>query len=458
MLPQTRRRFASLSAVLFGLGLFAVYNANGREIGTYDTQPAKYAARAWAQEFTLRVDRDIERTPALADRPAFARDREGHVRTAYSPVAPLAAGFVAFALMRVGVDLDAPRAPNLIAALTASALTAAGVALMFATMARLVSTGLALLAAIALGLGTNLWGGHSQTLGQHEVVLFGVALCLFNWSRPVADIAVRHTWVGALGLALAVTARFQMVPLVIVLLVGLARRVGLRRAGGPVLLVGAALGGLMVVQWQWFGHPLGAMPSLTQLHPEVHAVSSPISQTPWAGLAGLLFSPNRGLFIYSPVALVALAGVVPALRQFGGLGLGWGFAAASVQLGAYGLYAVWWGGHSYGPRYALDAIAPLAPAGAIALATVCRGPVSRTLCAAALVWSMVVAGTGAFFSNTWNTSPADVDRHHARLWDWHDLQIRRAWAAGPSAQNFNLFNWTSYRSTPPTEEVLAEAQ
>lgn len=451
-------RFVGLSAGLLALGLFAIYNANGREIGTYDTQPAKFAARAFAQHGTLRVDREIERTPALAERPAFARDRQGHVRTAYSPVAPLAGGLVATALMWAGVDLDAPRAPNLIAAVTASGLTAAGVALMFATMARLVSPGLALLAAIALGLGTNLWAVHSRTLGQHEVVLFGVALCLFNWTRPVVDIARRHAWTGALGLALAVTARFQVMPMVLVLLTGLAWRVGPRRTAGPAVLVAAAVGALMLVQWYWFGHPLGAMPGLAQLHPEVHAVAGPISRTPWSGLAGLLASPNRGLLIYSPVVIVALAGVVPALRQFGGFGLGWGFAAAGLQLLGYAAYAVWWGGHTYGPRYALDAIAPLAPAGAIALATVCRGPVSRSLCAAALVWSVVVAGTGAFFTNTWNTSPVDVDHHHERLWDWHDLQIRRAWASGRSPQNFNLFNWTSYRSTPPVDEVLAESE
>ncbi|MCC7043258.1 MAG: hypothetical protein IT183_05320 [Acidobacteria bacterium] len=455
-MPPRTPRFIGPSAALLALALFAVYNANGREIGTYDTQPAKYAARAFAQEGTLRVDREIERTPALAERPAFARDRQGHVRTAYSPIAPLAGGLIATALMWSGVDLDAPRAPNLIAVVTASALTAIGVALLFATMTRLVSPGLALLAAIGLGLGTNLWA-VSRTLGQHEVVLFGVALCLFNWTRPVSDITRRHAWVGAIGLALAVTARFQMAPLVLVLLAGLAWRVGPRRAAGPAILVAASLGGLMFLQWHWFGHPLGAMPGLTQLHPQVHAVAGPISQTPWTGLAGLLVSPNRGLFIYSPVVLVALAGLAPALRQFGGFGLGWGFAAAGLQLVAYGAYAVWWGGHTYGPRYALDAIAPLVPAGAIALATVCRGPIGRSVCAAALVWSIVVAGTGAFFTSNWNTSPVDVDRHHERLWDWNDLQIRRAWETGRSPQNFNLFNWTSYRTTPRPEEVLAEA-
>ena len=36
------------------------------------------------------------------------------------------------------------------------------------------------------------------------------------WTRPAADIRGRHAWMGALGLALAVTARFQVLPLVLV--------------------------------------------------------------------------------------------------------------------------------------------------------------------------------------------------------------------------------------------------
>ena len=44
-----------------------------------------------------------------------------------------------------------------------------------------------------------------------------------------------------------------------------------------------------------------------------------------------------------------------------------------------------------------------------------------------------------------------VDRNHERLWHWHDLQITRAWERGPSPQNFNLFNWTSWRLTGPPD-------
>jgi hypothetical protein len=445
------------TGLLLALGLFAIYNANGREIGTYDTQPTKLAARAFAQRGTLTLDADVARVPDLAHRPAFVADRQGHVRSAYSPVASIAGGVVGRALAWGGVDLDAPRAPNLIATITASALTAAAVGLVFFTLTRLVSTPLAVMTAIGLGLGTNLWVIHSQTLGEHEMVLFGFALCLFAWTRPTAEVSARYALIGAVGVALAVTARVQTLPLAVMLVAGLAHRLGWRRALGPIGVVVGALGLLVAVQFHWFGHALGAMPALVQLHPEIHDVPGAFNRAPWTGLAGLLLSPNRGLIVYSPIVLIAIAGVVPALRRHDDMGLGWGFAGAALQLVTYATYAVWWGGHSYGPRYALDAIVPLTPAGAIALATVCRGRVARTACVVGLAWSILVAATGAFFSDTWNVAPSDVDRHHARLWDWHEPQISRAWHAGLSPQNFNLFNWTAYRQTTRRSTGVASA-
>jgi hypothetical protein len=58
----------------------------------------------------------------------------------------------------------------------------------------------------------------------------------------------------------------------------------------------------------------------------------------------------------------------------------------------------------------------------------------------ALAWSLAVAALGAFVfpHERWNLMPEDVDRHHERLWDWSDNQVRRAWHAGGSPQNFSL--------------------
>ena len=74
-------------------------------------------------------------------------------------------------------------------------------------------------------------------------------------------------------------------------------------------------------------------------------------------LAGLLVSPSRGLFVYSPVLLL---GAPRAPGQHAPLGrdaflrtVAVGVVGTIVMLGAY---AVWWGGHSFGPRLLTDAL------------------------------------------------------------------------------------------------------
>jgi hypothetical protein len=429
------------------LALVAVYNANGREIGGSDSQPTKFGARALALRGNLRLDDDILTQPLLAERASFARDLRGRYRSAYSPVGSVFGGVTAVGLRALGADLDAPRGPNLIAVLTASTLTAVAVCLVFLTLVPITSRAVALMVAIGLGLGTNFWALHSQTMAQHDVVAFGLALALFNWTRPTPALRARHLWIGALGLAFAVTARMQTAPLVGLMGLGLLVRVGWRRAAGPLALAAGLLAVLLAAQWRWFGHLLGAIPLLEQLHPDVHAVSGSFSREPWVGAAGLLVSPSRGLFVYSPVVLIALFGIMPALRARRDCGLGWALLGALALYAGYSLYTVWWGGHSYGPRYLLDFVVVLAVPAGVALEGVLRGRLARAACAVALAWSMIAAGTGAFFANTWNTSPASVDRNHARLWEWHDPQILRAWQSGLSPQNFNLFNWTVWRTT-----------
>ena len=53
--------------------------------------------------------------------------------------------------------------------------------------------------------------------------------------------------------------------------------------------------------------------------------------------------------------------------------------------------------------------------------------------------------TRSNYADLGNLSPADVDRHHERLWDWRDSQILRAWERGPSPQNFDLFDRATVR-------------
>jgi hypothetical protein len=247
---------------------------------------------------------------------------------------------------------------------------------------------------------------------------------------------------GALGLALAAGARLQTVPAIAVLMAWLwltRRHWSTLVALSPVALVISAL---VLLNWHWFGHPLGAVPRLEALHPAVHGVSGSWSPAPWVGLAGLLVSPNRGLMVFSPVVAVAGLGLRRAWRD-GRLGiLGWLAAAACCQWLVYGAYSVWWGGFTYGPRYVLDMLPWLVPLAAAGLGEFDWGVPARLAGLLALTWSIGVAGVGAFCypNESWNTTPSNVDRNHSRLWDWHDLQIVRAARAGPSPRNFTLLD------------------
>jgi hypothetical protein len=436
-----------MAAALF-LVLVVIYNANGREIGTVDSQPAKFTARELAVRGTLTLDRVVAERPGLAERPAFAKDRQGHVRSAYPLPSALIAAVPATLLHHSGlVDMDAPLAPNLVAALTASLLTAAAVTFIFLAVRRLVPERMAFLTALAIGIGTNYWPVVSRTLWQHDSVAFGLALALWAWLRPASEIRSRDLWLGGIGLAIAGAARPQVSPLVAIMLAWLGARAGARKTISPAAIIGLAALMSIVSNYVWFGHVLGAAPRLEAVHPETHGIEGTISATPWVGALGLLVSPSRGLLVFSPFVLVALAARRPLTATSELFALRWLTAGIVVQFALYAGYTVWWGGHTYGPRYTMDLIAPLAPAIAVGLQRASGVAWARIAVGLLLVWSFVVAAAGAFVypNDAWNTSPAEVDRAHHRLWEVRDSQILRVFRSGASPQNFDLFSAEAVR-------------
>lgn len=194
----------------------------------------------------------------------------------------------------------------------------------------------------------------------------------------------------------------------------------------------------MLLYWHWFNAPLG--PILAgDTNNLVHGTRGWVDWR-FGGIPGLLVSPSRGIITFSPIVLVAVAGFRDAFRA-SWTSPRWCAAAAVAQLLMYGAFAVWWAGHTYGPRYMLDVLPVLIPLAAATLARARCGGLTTSLCIAALAWSIAVAATGAFCypQEEWNTSPVDVHRDHARLWDWSDAQFLRCWRTGLNERNFQLF-------------------
>lgn len=445
--PRSRQRLAEL---LTAVAVFAVvwlaYNSNGREIRTYDSRPTALAARQLLATGTLALDRDVAETPEYATRWGFILARDGHYRSIYSPVPALLAAGLTWPAAHIGLlDVDAPLAPQAIAKLAASILVAAAVALAYRTARRRLSRRLALLVAFGVGLGTGYWSSASQTLWQSETALFGLAIAVLLLSQEPETVGPTSSALLGVALALALTARSQLAPAVAVLLCATGWRLKPRFAALTVLIVAAAAGALVVTNARWFGHPLGALPLLSSANADIHDTGRTFVLNA-DGYLGLLISPSRGLLIFSPVVLVALGGARAAFRRGPSQIEFWCLLAALGQFAVYGSYSVWWGGHTFGPRYMIDLLPLLVPPAALSLARQ-RSLVWNGLAGLALAWSILVAATGAFCypNDAWNTSPADVDRQHARLWSISDNQIRRCWKAGVSPQTFTLITRDAFR-------------
>lgn len=151
---------------------------------------------------------------------------------------------------------------------------------------------------------------------------------------------------------------------------------------------------------------------------------------------GVLFSPSRGLFVYTPIVLFSLAGMFIKLRHFR-----WAdpeimldFTLILIIAAHYLLVSSfwhWWGGYSIGSRLMTDVIPFLvyflSPVIAF-LAKPSRKAIPIYIAfAAAMLVSLLMQYRGATSEAmyAWNNVPTSIDLDQARLWDWNDPPFLR---------------------------------
>jgi hypothetical protein len=145
-------------------------------------------------------------------------------------------------------------------------------------------------------------------------------------------------------------------------------------------------------------------------------------------LAGNLVSPARGLFVFTPLLLLSLWGLVLDVRARAFTRLQ-GFLAAAVVLHWFAIstFPHWWAGHSYGPRFFTDVVPYLifflVPV-VRALDWRSRRPLTAAFATlATLSLAIHLHGASSRAVYRWNSLPLDVDAHPERLWDWKDPQF-----------------------------------
>lgn len=244
-------------------------------------------------------------------------------------------------------------------ALLFNSLVTAATAVLLFVVARQIGYGEreALIGALVFGLATLAWP-YAKTCFSEP--LAGLCLLIAFWAllrlRESASPAISA--IGGAALALAVATRYAnlaMIPLFGAFLVYETWRRNImpgqnslalwRVVGAFVLPLAIAAALLAAYNVARYGNPLD-----TGYLPEERFDGNWLE-----GVAGLLVSPGRGLFLYAPVLLLALPAIPTfVLRHRAIAVLAYSIALTHVLL--YGKWFMWHGGYAWGPRFMVPTV------------------------------------------------------------------------------------------------------
>lgn len=304
-----------------------------------------YTAVALVQEQTIWLDHYVpyiqqhsgEHPYMLSFRPS------GHVITATPTASSVLAVPVVAAFTAAGARGQDWHAWMEASMLTAALTAAVSVAVVFLLLTRLTTRPRAALIAATYAWGTLTWGVSGQALWQHGGAVLALALAL---------LALIDRRFFLAGLAITAMAAFRLTTPVMALF--LLPLIGRRPADWLRFIAGAAPlpVALAIYNTVAFGSPWKQGYGSAHITSAANVGSGHLLN----GISGLLVSPGRGILLYSPVLLFAIAGAVIGRRQT----LYW---CCAIAFAAYVVVVAnvdqWWGGESFGARKLADAL-PLA--------------------------------------------------------------------------------------------------
>ncbi len=424
------RRTALLAAAAL-LFPFAVFLGDGRYLGSGDTAPAELLPIAVLEHHALNFDAFVRPGEML---PYWFRVKNGHVVSDY-PVVPGLLNVPVFAAAKAaGLPLFENRFRLSLA--TSAALAAASVLFVFLALRRIGRSDLAAFGfALLYAFGTEVWSVAGKGLFQHGPSLFFLTLAL--WLLQVET--PRAAAIAALSLGLAIGIRPTNVLIAAPLVFWEMRR---RPRGRAAFLIFFALPVVLVA-----AHSAGSWGDPFTLARNV--VPAGFSGNVAGGLAGLLLSPARGLFVFSPFLIFAIPAGVAAWRRSGSIFDRCLTVAVVLTLAAFSRWRIWWGGHSFGYRILIEIVPLLVLLIAGAWPKSGRRPWASALFTVFAAASIFVQFLGArFYPSGFND---DIDREPERLWQIRDSEIPRLAARllGRSAPAAAPAREPSRVATPP---------
>lgn len=415
-----------------GLAAFALvvvpsamlFLSNGATQGSGDTWPVILTACSLVTERNWDLDEYFLQAPAGStveeeqELPYYVVRHGNRIYSRY-PAGMLQFGLPVVLTSRLlGAELDSPKVRGRLEKWTAAWLAAGCLGLFFLLALHLVEPAIAALVTFQLAIGSVFISTTGQGLWQQGgVIWWSLVILLVEFRREHHPVPA-GTWLQGIACGMMLACRLTAV----VFLVPLGCWVLLRspRRGLAVAFIGL----LSFIPWALlylaiYGTPFGPSTGLL--------ASTNWSHSPWTALAGVLFSPARGLLVYQPWLLVFLALCVPACRRMpaapgrGQCPFGWTWFCGAVivlQLILVTQWNIWWGGYSWGSRL-LAELVPLLALGALWPVQYLWSHRSGRAILAVLTVSAILVHAPSVFQKayTWNER-VEVDSHTDQLWSW----------------------------------------
>ncbi|NOS77602.1 MAG: hypothetical protein HOP35_06620 [Nitrospira sp.] len=406
------------SPLLLFIGALTVYYSNGHTFETGDTLPARFLPVSLLIDHDFYLDEWASTIEAYDD-PYFARSLNGHLISTYPPWgAVLSLPVYVIPVLKVGTRLTAEMLFDL--EKRASMLTVAlSVLTVFIGLRRVAPPRVAWCIAFVYAFGTSSLSLVSQASWQHGPSQLFLSLTLYCLVRS-REIPTYIAWAG-LALGWAVICR----PLNLVMALPIALYVLHKHRGQCIEFLLAGVPPLLLFLWYnnaYFGSPVQTGFGATVVTP-ASLVGRHLSwfNTPFfEGLAGILFSPARGLFIYSPIFLCALAGMVVVWREPGQVLLRYLSMAPLLLIVPAATLGSWWGGHGYGPRLLADSAPFLCYLMVPALEQIHQRRWLKYMVAGLVGVSVGMHVIGFAYSGDWGSTLLDFDTYPERVWYWRE--------------------------------------
>ncbi|MGB6295171.1 MAG: glycosyltransferase family 39 protein [Rivularia sp. (in: cyanobacteria)] len=428
-----------------------VYLANGVTIGSGDTVPNSLLAFNFLENHTFHLD--AFRDSYLCTEGNcyfFVEGINGHLSSTY-PIGsaivtfPLYLIFYAFLKLphiyySIPIDLTSASFEEhrlFYEKLAATISTSSTVAIFYLSTKLKFNHSISLVSTFIFAFATNSWMTGSQGLWQHGIsnlALTNIIFCLLKANRTSKKS--QQKWLLFAGIACGLLPSIRPTSALYVIAAIIYSIFTYKRKS--IYLFTGLISVFPSIIWNlyYFGNLRGGYSQMFPESPYIFTLNHFI-----IALSGTLFSPSRGLLVFSPVILLSLAGAYLLFKSrysedeklIGCLTI-----ASTILLFSYFFYIVWWAGYSYGPRFMTD-IMPvccylinyfLAVNFNQIIQFKRKLNIKLIITTLLIIFSTFTQFVGAFGTNPgtmWNALPLDVDKpqFHYRFWSLKDSQIQR---------------------------------